>query len=98
MSQERSIDATTLQGAGGSTGVSADRIPYTDPFMSSTLDDKTDLRQRRSDKYRECRRREIEWGELHSSSGGDSDSLDAGTDLKERGKQSDLDALERSAQ
>lgn len=84
MSQVTTTDATTdsLQGAGGYTGGSADR---TDPFISSTLDDKTDIRRRRSDKYRECRQRESEWGELHSSSGGDRDSLDAGTELKERG-------------
>jgi tetratricopeptide (TPR) repeat protein len=87
MSQEESTDAATdsLQGAGGSIGGSADRTSFTDPFISSTLDDKTDLRRRRNDKYRECRQREIEWGELHSSSGVNSDSLDAGTELKERG-------------
>lgn len=82
-------DDSSLSGrSGGGGGV--EKIPpdpsATDPFLSSTLDDKTDLRRRRSEKYRECRRRESEWGELHGGgSGGEGGSLEAGTELKERG-------------
>jgi tetratricopeptide (TPR) repeat protein len=92
MSLEKKSNATdaSLQGAGGLVGGLGEKKPSdpsvsSDPFLPSALDDKTDLRRRRSEKYRECRRRESEWGELHSDRGVESGSLEAGTELKERG-------------
>ena len=91
MSLEKKANApdASSQGAGGCVGNAGEKNPsvpsVSDPFLSSSLDDKTDLKRRRSEKYRECRRRESEWGELHGGSGGESGSLEAGTELKERG-------------